>query len=452
MKKFYIPYNLELERLISENLPDFKPFKLDKLLYILSLIFVIPTYNKDLLSEDYTPINSTLLQDVVQNYKEYLNYLEFDLKIIESDHQYIVGEKSKGFRFIEKYRTQVIVRPILDWTLRKKLILLENRKNIQSNRLKYLTKWFNSGLEIDFNSVQKFIDEELKIKMEHPELKDFGKNGKLISPINQYNNSIICSEKILRKEFNLIQDNNVFRLHTNLSNLRSVLRNALTYKGENLISIDLKNSQPYLSIGLLNKNIVNNILHNNSYYYIMLGEILESIENKGFEEFVKLASSGKFYDYLAQKFTAKGFNYYNRKSVKQAVFLLLFTSNRFIGQEEAKPKRIFKELFPEVYNVFARIKKNDKTLLPRLLQYVESNLFIDVIAKRVSKEIPKAPIFTIHDSIATTRPYVERVQKIISEELKIAIGYKPTLHLEEWNIENLDTYLQNLKGLIKKSA
>jgi len=452
MKRFYIPYNLEIETLVSQVPPSFKPFKMDKLLYILSLIYLIPTYNKDLKSEDFIPLNSTLLQEVVQNYKDYLNYLECQIKIIESDNHYIKGMKSKGFRFVEQYRTEVKIRPIQDFTLRKKLKIIENKKMSSCSHLKYLTKWFNNGLEIDLDSVLMFLEEELKIKSEFPELIDIGKNNMLINPINQYNYSLISCEKISRGEFNLVQDDNVMRLHTNLSNLRSVLRNALTYKGEKLISINLKNSQPYLSTGLLNHNIINNILNYNSCYYIMLGEKLKSFVNTGFDEYIGLVSSGDFYNYLEQKLAEKGIVFNSYKSVKQTVFQVLFTDNRFIGQKEAKPKRIFKELFPEVYEVFAEIKIKDKTLLPRVLQFVESKLFLERISLRLSKEYPKAPIFTIHDSVATTTQYVDSFKKIITEELEKAIGFTPKLHLEEWKLENMNNYLQDLRNCIIETA
>lgn len=453
MKRFYIPHNLNIDILVSKRPPLFKPFKIDKLIYILSLIHIIPTYNRDMLSNEFTFLNSTTLQEVVQNYKQYLNYLENDLEIIESDNQYIVGQKSKGFRFVEQYRTEVKFRSIQDYTLKKKLRIIENKKITSCSHLKYLTKWFNPGLEFDFDSALKFLDEELRIKSNYPDLIEMDKNNRQINPINQYNCSIINSDKLFKREFNLVQDSNVKRFHTNLTNLRSILRNALTYKGENLISIDLKNSQPYLSIGLLNNNILINIINNKyNYYYIMLGEILRTLDFKGGEGYIELASSGNFYEYLTLKFAEKGFNYSNRKLVKQAVFQVLFTDNRFIGQKEAKPKRIFKELFPEVYNVFAKIKRNDKTLLPRVLQYVESTLFIDRISLRISREFPNTPIFTIHDSIATTREYVDDFKKIVSEELERAIGYAPTLHLEEWKKENLEIYLKSLKGKIRQSA
>jgi hypothetical protein len=119
--------------------------------------------------------------------------------------------------------------------------------------------------------------------------------------------------------------------------------------------------------------------------------------------------------------------------VKIAVFQVLFTDNRFIGQADAAPKRAFKNLFPSVYEVFALIKKADKTLLPRLLQRIESHLILQVVTKRIARERRTLPIFTIHDSIATTEGNVEYVKKIFEEELYNAIGYLPTLSVEHWH-------------------
>ena len=105
--KLYIPHNLDIYTLTHNTRPTFKPYKLDKLCYILHLINSIPIHNKDLRYERFTPINSHELQKKVDNYTDYFNYLINDLKIIESDNHYIPGEKSIGYRFIEKYRTIV---------------------------------------------------------------------------------------------------------------------------------------------------------------------------------------------------------------------------------------------------------------------------------------------------------------------------------------------------------
>ena len=102
---FYLPENLDLDRLIRNNPPNFRPFKRDKLRYILHLINAISLLNKDKLYDEYTYVNAKALQKVIQNYKKYLDYLINDLQIIECDGHYIPGEKSLGYKFIDKYLT-----------------------------------------------------------------------------------------------------------------------------------------------------------------------------------------------------------------------------------------------------------------------------------------------------------------------------------------------------------
>ena len=83
------------------------------------------------------------------------------------------------------------------------------------------------------------------------------------------------------------------------------------------------------------------------------------------------------------------------------VFFILFSSNK----QHSTGKSIFKKIFPELYKVFAEIKKGDDKeykFLSILLKRIESYLFIDVICKRIAKEYPEAPVITIHYSVATT--------------------------------------------------
>jgi hypothetical protein len=154
-----------------------------------------------------------------------------------------------------------------------------------------------------------------------------------------------------------------------------------------------------------------------------------------FESFV---TKGKFYEELAAAIKEEtGIEIIDRKDLKAVVFLVLFTDNRFLGQKKAEPKRIFKQLFPSMYELFKAIKKKNSTLLPRILQSVESHLMLKVIAKRISKERPELPIFTIHDSIATTVGNEEYVQRVIREELTKYIGHPPSLSVEYWTPENM---------------
>ena len=464
---YFIPFNLEIDELVLNKYPKFKPFKKEKLLYILTLINSVRSSNKDLVFESYSPLNSTLLQSYVQNYKDYLNYLINDLKIIESDSRYVVGEKSKGFRFIDKYQTMVKPCAVNDFIMRKKMKIEHNKASLSVKKLKYLTKWFeNGGLEINFSKCHEYLKQEYQLKIEHPYLKDYDViKEKYKTPINQFNRNLIAVNSIDNNCYFLKRDDNVLRFHSNLSNISSVLRNAITYKGEKLYSIDVKNSQPYLSVVLFNKNfwskslldnsdILNiNKLYNSYLYYIMLVEMPKSLVDKDFSLYVDLVKNGAFYEYLVEEYKNKlGLEYNNRKQVKSAVFQTLFTANTFIGQDKAAPKRLFADLFPDVYEVFKIIKKKDKTLLPRLLQSIESYLIVDVICKRIGKELPKAPIFSIHDSIATTMEYKERVREIMLDEFNKSIGFAPELSEEEWKLENMDNELLKIKSRIKENC
>ncbi len=129
------------------------------------------------------------------------------------------------------------------------------------------------------------------------------------------------------------------------------------------------------------------------------------------------------------------------RTIEQAVFTILFTGNQFIGQEEAKPKKLFRELFPTVYDLFAHIKSKDKKLLPLILQRIESYLVLEVICKRIAKEQPSIPLFTVHDSIATTVGNEKIVRDIMLEELTRYIGLEPSLKYDYWfNPEDSEYY------------
>ena len=65
---FYLPENLDLDSLIRNNPPNFRPFKRDKLRYFLHLINVIPLLNKDKLYDEYTYINARTLQLTLLKY------------------------------------------------------------------------------------------------------------------------------------------------------------------------------------------------------------------------------------------------------------------------------------------------------------------------------------------------------------------------------------------------
>ena len=492
---FFLPAALDLDAIIAQNPVCFHPFKPDKLAYILHKISSIPATNKNLdIIDGFVSIYSRALQDVVDNYKQYIDYA-IDAGIIERNNSYQVGGGSKSCRFTAAYQGELTEYTPTDFTL------IQNLRHYRENQKKtvvkhdYLTKWFNPKLKIDTKKVERFLEEEWQLKNDNEDLWEWDASRKKYkSPYQQLLCSKLSAEYIARGEYNLKIDDNVHRFHSNLTNMRGLVRNALTYDGQNLVAIDIKNSQPYFSLLLLQENFWNansdakkdlfllksssnvdpqdsfrsfqryskeiqrnktlklkNIKHNiKQTSIIMLGETMATLINKGLKEdknrFVDLVTTGALYEYLETAFKCD-LNMLNvtRTTAKIAVLQAFFSDNRFIGTEEAAPKKLFSKLFPSVYKVYAAIKRKDKTLLAILLQNIESHFIIEVIARRIAKEHPKLPLYTIHDSIVTTVGNEELVAAIMKEELTKGVGKAPSLKFEYWKPELIDEHLDQLK-------
>ncbi|TEW75111.1 hypothetical protein [Lutibacter litoralis] len=243
-----MPHNLDLDELIERNPVQIKAFKKDKLAYVINLLTICNYPVEGLKTNFFIPLNSRKLKVVVNNYKAYLNYL-IDSKVIKSDNYYRPGEKSKGYRLSKRYFTKIKVYLMEDFTLIQTLKREEKAKLKTVRTYKYLSNFFfNSKLEIDEDYALKFIAEEYWLCSNEIKICNERKNR----CVNKYNNSMLTISKIKNQNFSLSIDNTSRRFHSNLTNLRSILRNTLTYNGEKLISIDIKNSQPYLSLLLFN--------------------------------------------------------------------------------------------------------------------------------------------------------------------------------------------------------
>ncbi|GAL75986.1 hypothetical protein JCM19275_210 [Nonlabens ulvanivorans] len=483
-------------------------------------------FNKDRFEDEYVPLHSGKLQDVIGDYKACIEYLEKS-GVVVVNPQYIVGEQCKGYKFTDEYQTTAAPFINLKQQFRNKLKRHEIARNGYTEHLNYITKWLNSDLQLNHNLVDEWINYNHDVKTTFPDLRDYNHiKQKYKCPEEQYKFSKLVAQRFKNNDFTHGQDQNVYRLHTNLTNMPSMMRNALTYKGQPLVSIDISNSHPYSAILLLinsfrlkrtnkpktalqidfGKKVQETIASfkqenkpsttsqqnlldactNNSFpfkeadnsseidinsinnedrlnikdikvkdkgSYIMLLKQSVSPINSEIERYIKLVTTGKFYEYLMQLFTTElgeGFN--DRTTVKIEVLKLFFTANGFLHQPDAAAKKVFKKHFPTVYKIFSAIKKNDKADLPKLLQSIESYLILDVIAKRIARELPHAPIFTIHDSIATTIEYQDAVKKIMSEELESKIGIAPHLKVEYWQESNIHKNMQDLKNKISNAG
>lgn len=150
--------------------------------------------------------------------------------------------------------------------------------------------------------------------------------------------------------------------------------------------------------------------------------------------YIELVKGGMFYEHMAQYMGREDLN---RKEMKSLMFQVLFTDNRFIEQAEAKYKRIFRQHFPDVYQLFNQLKSQDKKTLPKLLQRIESHEILLHITKQIAEKRPTLPLFTIHDSIVTVQGSEQYTARIMEEQLTKTIGFPPKLSITHWKAENL---------------
>lgn len=401
-------------------------------------------------------MNAEKMQNFNQNYKKYLDHL-FDHGFIRTDMKYIVGKKSKGF-LLNRYNghnAEVKRIDVLDFKVRQKKkteqqIVLKEKKQAEK-QYKHITKWFNPKLQIDVEGAKQKIEELFPAQTGG--IKGT-KKGKPSIWAQRYK-AVYSINKFANQEFYYSVDSNVGRFHSNLTNIKRELRNFITYDGQKLVNVDIRNAQPLLSTLLLNKSFYekntkllnfhsfptflqlllppSSPIHSNHssiITIIMLVESLKNLTNIEFGEYVNYANSGDFYRKLAEAVYPQ--LPYDKQKMKTMIFTILFSKNRYMGQVGAKPKKDFKAQFPNVYEVFKQIKKNDHRALAHLLQRIESSIMISAVASRIALERPDLPFFTIHDSIATTKGNELYIASIIEEETLAITGLKVKLGNENW--------------------
>lgn len=447
----YLPENLDLDNLLTEKPPKFKYYR-DYFVYLLHLINDIPSRNKELISE-YTQFYSPLVQRRVYHYKKYLNYL-IENKIVETDKQYIVSTgKSIGYAFNLDYETKVKSVEITKKTLIKsilKFINLENKKteitaekeeSIVNKELPFITKWLNKKLTIDFEGAKNFLLNEYQNDLKKKKSKRIA-NRRLCS-------RIIIVHKIHKGDFHFCIDNNVGRLYTVLTQIKKELRPFITYKGERLVSVDIKNSQPYLSSILFSKkhfnlnNCEKAIKHYNPIFcedfnYMNFINILNNLGlQKDTKQFLEIISKGHIYENFGcvlQNHSLIDIHLDSkevRKKAKRILINLLFSKNDYWHfRDHAK---VLKTTFPSIYEAYYMLKHEKHNTLACFLQNLEAKLVLHKACKIISEERPDLPIFTIHDSIVTTEGNEEYVNGVLHEVLNRHIGLPPSLKNEKWD-------------------
>ena len=432
----YVPENLDLVNHIRKYPPRFKDFRYDKAIFILSQVNEIPARNKkiaDKYIDGKTPINILMLRE--NGIRDGHLYLKYFTKsgILDCDNHFIVGEKSRCYKFSDKYTVPV-----------KPLIIPSKNRQTPEDYLRdkfgshFLGKWFNPHLQIDYDEAVAHIN-RIRNQSRGGTKDQFLKATR--SYVRQYINinDIDCGEYWFNPG-----DQTSGRVHSILTIIRKDLRQFISYDGKPLASSDIKNSQPLILSCVMDKGFWSqNTPNTNIYKYLSSKQIKEidtntitmtisevDTDSQDVVLYKNLVSEGKFYDFMCIKFAELvDDKYRDRGKTKKAMLWVLFDKNGMISPE----RMAFETLFPTVAIVCELIRNKEHELLAVLLQKIEVDIVINRACKRLSRVIPNIPIYTIHDSIIVVDGYQGIVSSIMEEELIKVIGESGRMEPGKWS-------------------
>lgn len=478
-----LPSNLKIDSLLKAFPPDFN-FDRDRGLYILSLISWLPMVNRKYAEGDYVRLNGQILKNNgIRNFADYRHY--FLSAGVLSQQPYQVGKTSFGFRFTEVYQTRLeLTKPPKTrfWQCLERRSI-RNRRSV-SRQYYSISKWYDDNLQINVAQAERLIEKQLSEDLEA------GRPNAYLRKLQMEYSLMLFKER----KFVCTKDQ-TGRVHNPFTNMSSTLRPCLGYDGRTLVNIDIRNSQPFMSTLLFEPSFWSRdssadicfkhlgAPHDErkgekkiKYELVGTSETVENVskffssepgnigykearlisslmmcknplclsskdiaafkqsvqQGRFYEDFMEAASSAHLFTKVAAFFNINKPSGLTRTDAKKAILQAFYSDNRFFHQEEAKVKRRFAELYPNVYRMFRSLKQGQKNFLALLLQSIEAKLIIGYVVPRLADEFPEMPIYTIHDSVVVPERYAEKVKALIVEEVTSRTGYTPSVHCEVW--------------------
>lgn len=454
-----IPKNLDVEKLLRENKPRFN-YNPNLFYYFIALVFR-GNYRKEENERKYffTRLKSKYLGHFARNYKQYFQFLSKH-GVIAIDNHFIEGEKCRGYAFSPYYQQAAKQITIHDRRIVEKLsnpIISTKKKSwkVPTADIPYLSKWFNPKLTIDMKAVKsdlkRMYRKDLSKTYNHKDYKAYVKHYPMsvreyaeLVAIKRYNARLRPAIEIHKSIVRATIDSTSGRLHTPLTNLKSELRKHVRYNGEILVSLDLVNSQPFLSgtifksenfksLGLATTIETYNSNFSTERTITFVKRLTSASNNTDVKLFLEWTENGQFYEnFGAELARMQEADIYQRKLAKSATFTAFFSSNDLSGKMKAY--KLFESIFPTVAGIFSFIKYGEAThnALACTLQRLESQLFLHEICGSIADKYPDAPMFTIHDSVVTTEANKDFVKTEILTVMSDKLGATPKIKEEYW--------------------
>jgi hypothetical protein len=427
------------------------------------------------------PISSNKLQKVFGNgYSKYMAYF-IGKEIVQRSGVYIPGRVSYEYNINSSYHEHIVFRTMSNKRTESR-IRSYNINQFNSHRKLYNDSynaiyWFTTGkLEINkdaaINCIEKFKDRS-NLRLIAGNVPD----DRILKLINikfpsQFNTSERHIESITKRDYEVFIHYRGWRLYSVLTQMSSLLRNYLSYDGNELCAIDIKNSQAFHLCHLFNPDfwasqnransfatlytkdeledstVLYNYIHGNKTLLKKIRTIARA-QSHDILEFKRLAYSGTLYEDLSLRLKAKYPSLHRDReaSKKRWVMFLNFDISKANTNAYAD-YRAFKEMFPNVCKMIELLKHRNYTDIAFLLQRLEAKMLTHNFTSEFADGFPQIPIFTVHDTFITYAGFKDQAIELLDlcyrRSMNAAVPTDGGKNLNHTNaMQTLDDYMDS---------
>lgn len=391
-------------------------------------------------SNSYTDIPGSYFTNIISNkisFKESMEFLKQN-QIVLCDGIYSkISGKSLGYKFDDKW-----ISKLESWIIQKDLIskkIANNKNERGDNTPEWLInnkKHFIKNFKIDYDNSKNWLESQYLEKSRKLEPSD--KSGHL-ELVMWYNCHLININSINDGDLFFRRNDTNNRIDTNLTNLRSELRQFIKYPSK-LVQIDICNSQPFFlscilknglgswrpnptskqsrSVDTVRKNQLFSLLH--SWTLSLCSTFLNE---KTLKSFIDVVCRGFLYDQIISVYKREKNINLTRKQAKIIMFRILYSKPESFRNE----RKMLNMVIPDVLKVVDGMKVRNYKDVAIVLQVLESSFCIDTIIPLF--EINSIKCYTIHDSWIIESDNLESAKKIIENEFISSFGIKPELSI-----------------------
>jgi hypothetical protein len=461
-----------------------KELWVDSIYYLLDLIIgrsKKKKFKNGVKKGGFVALNYDLLRVVIGKELTEIKAVVTTAGFIESDLRAITGVESQGYRLTKKFRGKKIrfvtmTHPLLIKRYNKveEKLFLKQKEYLRKHA--HLVKWFlDDNLKIDQPAALEYI-RLYENRMERTLQRQKLSQEHLSLAVSKLQESVFRNQHLIRNWNNhnahLSFDPKGDRLYSPLTNMLSQLRNFLTFDSEPLVYFDVKNSQPYHFLAVLNPrfwessdkknkltlNHLNQQLeeylttttskkHSSTIMAVKRAyEAGETIASKGLQRknvtrprFAKLVVDGKLYKFISDEFKGKFKNkaghdpFSTEKEAKAWLIQMLYFNPKSKDPAIRSYYSHFKKLFPLEAAVVDHLKSRSYKDFSILLQSIEAYLILEEVCLGIFKHDSSIPLFTIHDGVLTTAKHADFVGTFMLDTYKSIMGVEPELKRESLN-------------------